>query len=141
MGLFAAISLISLVEVAFFMVQATGAKFMKLRNRRKTQVITNVAPKKSTVENRKFSSRCSLFFFTIMDKSDIHGLRYIVEKDKSFLSRLFWLVTVLVSSAICFWQIFNTINHSEMNPIEYAIDQKMWDIKDVRIYKTNNFSD
>lgn len=131
MGLFAAISVISLVEGVFFVVQSAGIRWFGLRIRRVGHELTVVAPINLPLRKRIFS-KCTTFLFTIMDKSDIHGLHYIVKKNKSIGFRLFWLTTVLVSSAVCLWQIFDTFELSEMNPIEYAIDEKMWDIKDVR---------
>lgn len=134
MGLFAGMSVISLVEVAFFLIEATISKVLKLRRRQITHEIIKVAPVNVTTNEKSVFSLCSSFFVTIMKKSDIHGLRYIVRKHKSAGARFFWLTIVLTSSVACFYQIFYTLKHSEMNPIEYEMDQKIWDVQDVRFF-------
>lgn len=132
MGLFAAISVISLVEGVFFMIHYSVVRMLGLGNRRVGQEITIVAPFNLSLGHKRIFSKCMMFFFTIMDKSDNHGVHYIVKENKSIVFRLFWLVTVLVSTTVCFWQILDIFKLSEMDPIEYAIDQKIWEIKSVR---------
>lgn len=133
MGLFAGMSVISIVEVGFFIVQASIVRLMKLRSQQIAHEIIKVAPVNLVPGKKSVFSRCSDFIFTIMNKSDIHGLRYIVKTKKSVGGRLFWLMTVVISSMVCFWQIFNTVKHSETNPIEIGVDQKIWDVKNVRL--------
>lgn len=134
MGLFAGISVISLFEVGFFIIQTIVARLIDLRNRRSVHEITNVVPKYPVTSSKTVFSKCKVFYFAIMDKSSIHGLHYIVKKKKSIFFKLFWLVIVLASSAFCFLEIFKIIKHSEVNPIEYAMDQKIWDLKNVIIF-------
>lgn len=139
MGLFAGMSVISLVEVGYFLIEAASSKMMKLRRRQITHEIIKVAPVNVTMNEKSVFSLCASFFVTIMKKSDIHGLRYIARKHKSAGARFFWLAIVLTSSAACFYQILHTLKHSEMNPIEYEMDQKIWDVQDVRYLKIQFF--
>lgn len=137
LGLFAGISVISLIEMAFFMIQASLAKLMRFQNRRSTHEITVVAPINVVSGKKTVFGQLTTFFLTIVNKSDVHGLHYIVEKDKKLSERLFWLATVLVSSAVCLSIVFDLVKHTELNPIEYVIDQKMWNVKDVRNFRKN----
>lgn len=130
MGLFAGMSVISLVEVGFFLIEKTTAKLIKLRRRLNHEIII-VAPVNPT--EKSVFSQFSAFFVSILNKSDIHGLAHIGKKQKSSNARLFWLTIVLASLVACFYQIFYTLKHSEMNPIEYAMDQKIWDVQNVRL--------
>lgn len=135
MGLFAGMSVISVVEAAFFIIRIAFAKLQKLKNRRITHDITFVVPK-NLPSSRKPTAffRFPSFFISFTKKSDIHGLPHIAKKDKSVGDILFWLIAMLTSSAACIYLIFDLIENSTTNPIKYAIDQKLWDVKDVRFF-------
>lgn len=134
MGLFAGVSVISIIEVGFLIFLTAFAKFMKFSNRNKIQAIDLTQmplPKIVAVNREHVLYQCSVLFYKFISKSDIDGLHYIADKNKKLIERIFWAVVVSISTIFCSISIFDITKHSELNPIEFAIDDKIWTLEDV----------
>lgn len=134
MGLFAGISVISIIEVSFEIFKAAFKRVMKFKNRNKVHAIwpeQASLPKNVSVNREHVLYHCSMFFYKFMKQSDIHGLHYITDRNKKLSERIFWSIAVLISTIFCSISIFDIIRHAELNPIEFAIDDKIWSLKDV----------
>lgn len=149
MGLFAGVSVISIIEASFQIFSTAVTRVMKFINRNKVHVInsTSMLPPKNVSFNREHVLyQCSKFFYKYIIRSDLHGLHYITDKNKKLAERIFWALAVLISTVFCLFSIFDVTRHSELNPIEFAIDDKLWSLTDVRkcfrsheIFSENSF--
>lgn len=70
------------------------------------------------------------FIRQFFNKSDIQGLRNLTDDEMNVLGRLFWL-TVVSISVISFSLLVSDIKlSSELSPIEYLVDEKIWTVGD-----------
>lgn len=145
MGLFAGISVISIIEAILGIVSAAFKKISKKLNSNKVDVIENSKaprPKTAFVNREHVLYQCSVFFYKFFRRSDIHGLCYITDRNRKLVERIFWSITVLLSTIYCSALIFDTTRNSELSPVEFGIDDKFWSLEDVSFsckYSTRKF--
>ena len=84
-----------------------------------------------TVNRKHMFYKCAKLFSHFAKESSIHGVPHIVNKDQKKFEKIFWILTVAVSVTMSTILIHDTIDHADMNPIEYGIDDKLWSLKDV----------
>lgn len=128
MGLFAGMSVVSAIEVVFHFLKLFVEK---MSDRRKTKVHTIEATTASNIHIHSLCHRSFQYFIKIVAKSDIHGLHFLVDAGRKIWERLFWALIVFSLAIFCSLQIFDVIKYSEVNPIEFGIDEKIWTINDV----------
>lgn len=136
MGLFAGISLISVIEVVLGVISAIFQRIMKRINVNKVHTIQAplvAVPKNISVNREHVLYQCSVFFYKFVKRSDIHGLHYITDNKKKLVERVFWAFTVLTSAIFCLLLIFDVTKHAELNPIEFSVDDRIWNLEDVRL--------
>ncbi|XP_063918107.1 pickpocket protein 28-like [Zophobas morio] len=66
-----------------------------------------------------------------MNNSTIHGFKYLVDKEKSFIEKVWWICILTLSSYTCAVLIKSTWRKWEENPVFIALRQKpvsLWDI-------------
>lgn len=128
MGLFAGMSVISAIEMIFHFMRQFVAK-MYNRRRLKVQALKIVTTSK--IISHKTGHRAFQYFIKIAAKSDIHGVHFLVDQGRKFWEKLFWALVIILLTVFSSWQIFEVIWYSELNPIEFGIDEKIWTINDV----------
>lgn len=135
MGLVAGMSLLSIIEMVLHLLVTVIQALKQYRKRNKIWAVnaSKVVLKQSPIQENSFIKKVSTFFKHFVANSTIHGLQDIANKKKNMFEKLFWILTVLASTALCLVTIFDVTNHSELNPIEYGSDEKIWTLNDVRI--------
>lgn len=128
MGLFAGISVVSVIEVGFHFLRLFVEKVSD-RRRLKVHAIKVVETVNKT--HPTVGRRTLQYFVKIVLKSDIHGIHFLVEGGRKIWEKVFWVLVVFASSIFCSFQIFEVIKYSELNPIEFGIDERIWTINDV----------
>lgn len=139
MGLFAGISVISIIEVVLGIVSTVFKRIEKRINMNKVHLIQaplTPVPKNISVNREHVLYQCSVFLYKFVKRSDIHGLHYITDRKKKLVERIFWAFTVLTSTIFCLFLIFDVTKHAELNPIQFSVDDRIWNLGDVRLYKT-----
>jgi Amiloride-sensitive sodium channel len=133
-GLIAGISVLSFVE---FLYHFAAYFFTFLSPKR---IIIQVQPfnqekrqKKVTVNQEHALYHFSKYFTEYIKKSSIHGLVYTTKKDRKVVERIFWTIIVIISTIVCGFLIAENLNHSELNPIVFEIDEKVWNLEEVVI--------
>lgn len=128
MGLFAGISVVSVIEIGFHLLRLFVEKML---DRRRLKVHAIGVVKNVDKINPSVGQRTLQYFVKIVLKSDIHGIHFLVEGGRKFWEKFFWASVVFASSIFCSFQIFEVIKFSELNPIEFGIDERIWTINDV----------
>jgi acid-sensing ion channel, other len=72
-------------------------------------------------------SMCSEYF----DNSNIHGLRYLTDKDRSWVERLWWLVMVMSALYGCIRLISNVYDKWQANPVIISISETAIPISEI----------
>lgn len=137
MGLFAGISMISVIEVVLKTLSAAFETIMRRININKVHAIkaSSMPVHKNFFVNREHVLyQCSVFFYKYFKRSDIHGLHYITDKNNHLAWRVFWAITVLTSTIFCLILIFDVTKHAELNPIELRVDDRIWNLEDVSFF-------
>lgn len=137
-GLFAGISIISLVELIYHAFVALKVKVFKTQKLTKIRMVAPI--NSSEVEISLFNQDHLLYQFLIhfvkfAESSSIHGLNQIMKKTRKPTERMFWIVISLISMIYCMILIFDTTKQAELNPIEFGIDQKIWTLNDASLTK------
>lgn len=133
MGLIAGMSLISVIEMVLRIMMTVVQAFRKLRKRNKTwayrssEQVSNESPNEVNAAKWKILT----FITNFIENSSIHGLQEISIRGQHIAEKLFWAVTVSASTGFCLITIFDITKHSELNPIEYGSDDKIWSLSDV----------
>ena len=140
MGLFAGISIISLIESIFDFSTAMKARILKVKKRPKQILVipwkdimdeTNEVKKKMKINRDHVSFECSEYFLRLAESSNVHGVNHIVNKKKRSVERIFWILVTLISIGFCMNTVFETMEHSKLSPIEFGIDNEIWSLNDV----------
>ena len=76
--------------------------------------------------------QCMEFFTKFARLSSIHGINHIVNKGKTPIEKIFWGMITFISTIFCLILVFDTVEHTELSPIEFGIDEKIWTLNDVR---------
>lgn len=134
MGLFAGISMISIIEGVLKIFLKASERIIRRININKVHVIQAPqipVPKTISVNREHVLYQCLVFLYKYFKRSDIHGLRYITDKNNHLAWRIFWAITVLISTIFCLILIFDITKHAELNPIELRVDDRIWNLEDV----------
>lgn len=134
MGLFAGMSVISAIEVGF---HALKMFFVKMSDRRLLKVHSMNAIESVSVIDTSISRRSLEYIVKIILKSDIHGLHFLVDAGRKIWERFFWSLVVFSLAIFCSLQTYEVLKYSEINPIEFGIDEKIWTINDVTSISTH----
>lgn len=127
LGLFAGISVISAIEVVFHFLRLLVAK---MTDRRLLKVHRMKANERSIVFSPSVSRRRLQYFVEIILKSDIHGIGFLVEGGRKVWEKVFWALIFFLSTIFCSLEIYELVRYSEVNPIEFGIDENIWTIND-----------
>lgn len=127
LGLFAGMSVISAVEMVFHFLRLLVGK---MADRRLLKVHAIKVRNTANSDNRSCIHRTLRYFSRIALKSDIHGIHFLVEGGRKFWEKVLWTLVVLCSTVFCSMQIYNVVRYSEVNPVEFGIDEKIWTIND-----------
>lgn len=137
-GLIAGISVISLVEFIYF-VAAKIVETLKSNKKWATKIYAENFRQNRDVfvplNQDHVLYQCSKYFYQFMKASSIHGLSYTTNKDQRLAGRIFWVVVVLASTIACGYLIKDTMSHAELNPVAFGFDEKVWKLKEVKIFK------
>lgn len=141
MGLFAGVSVVSIIEVGFRLAQLSFQKAIKRINANKVHLFQSPQrpiPEMVSFHREHVLHQLLMFLYKFFKLSSIHGLRYIANKRQKVVERILWTIAVLTSLVCCSILIFNITRHSELNPIEFSVDEKLWTLKDVRNHWLSN---
>lgn len=140
MGLFAGISVISIIEVVFqFFLTASKQVVLKIQRNKVYDIEPMQKPRpqnllKALVNHDHVLYQFVVFLHKFVNRSDIHGLHYITDKNNKGVERILWAIIVLTSTVFCSMIIFDAVRNSEISPFEFGIDEKLWNREDVRFY-------
>lgn len=135
-GLFAGISLISVVEVLYHVLNAIVATIRDNMYLNRIKPAWTVQKKDVYVNRDHVLYQFMKFVRNFFNKSDFHGLHYTTDKATSAFGRVFWVIVMLLAGICCSLLVSDTVINSELNPIEFAVDEKIWTASDVSF--TNN---
>lgn len=138
-GLFAGASLISVIEVIYHVFDAI---FNTIKSKMRRNILNPAwtVQKADVYVNREHMLyQFVRFLKKYFSRSDIHGLHYITDKGTRVFDRLFWTALTSTSIVCCSLLVFDTITFSELNPVEFSVDEKIWTSKDVNWEKPINF--
>lgn len=121
LGLFAGVSVISLIEIVFHLVYKPTICYFN-RN-----ITVNPKPK----EFLRSPEKNQTIFFEFSKKTSIHGLNMVVDKRKNRFQNAFWIIVVTFSLTVCIVMTSIAYRHAEFNPLVISIDDKVWSIYDV----------
>lgn len=132
LGLTAGLSVVSLIELVFLC-------YTKLKSRKKFRIV-DVLPgaqrrNKSEAKTFKLNQKHALYqlhtYFTeFLARSDAHGAHRMVKRSK-LASRLFWTFSFVGSILLCCFIVYDTVQHSETNPVMITIDPNFLHLEDV----------
>jgi Amiloride-sensitive sodium channel len=136
MGLIAGVSVLSLVEILYHMVDVLQMKIrLKLRKRRvacdQSKKSNRVIGKVINANQNHALYQLSKFVGQFMKTSDAHGFSYILDKNQSVLGRLFWALAVAASVAACTLLTFSAFENAELNPVAIKIDDEFVNVENV----------
>lgn len=134
MGLFAGMSVVSLIKIVYLVFTAIKTKILVVRKSSKVNFIMvgNQKSKKIIKFNRDHVlCHCSQYFLKFAELTSIDGIHDMVNRKKSTAERLFWIFVTLVSVTLCTILIIDVTKNAELSPIEFGIDEKIWTLKDV----------
>lgn len=133
-GLIAGISVISLIEFFYhfvvFLLSFRPSKklFFRIHPAEAERNAANVP----SINQNHVLYHCSKYFYEFIKESSVHGLIYTTNKDEKVIGRIFWTTIVVFSSIICVFLIKDNLNHAELNPVAFQIDDKIWKVEEVK---------
>ena len=136
-GLFAGISVISLVEFTFHTLEAIKSKVHVTMFRSKVHPMPTINSKcaREIHFNRKhFLYKYFMYVLYFAESGSIHGINHVGNKNKRPMERFFWMAVTLLLMAFCIVLISDLTKDSELTPIDYGIDDKFWSDNDVKLY-------
>lgn len=139
LGLIAGASLISLVEVFYFIFFIMIQKISELRKSSKINANTEEI-RLAWTEETAIRRHIPDFVKVFLKKCSIHGVNQSVDEDQNLFGKLIWIVVVLTSSIVCGLLIKNYVKKSNINPVGYEIDEKLWSAEEVLLNKIQHFS-
>ncbi|XP_063918108.1 pickpocket protein 28-like [Zophobas morio] len=93
-----------------------------------TKIVKDETERKN---GRPFFNQISRYYSEFMNNSTIHGLKYMVGSDKSFIEKIWWICILSVSVYFCAVLIKLTWQKWEENPVVIGLSQKsvpLWKI-------------
>lgn len=135
MGLVAGMSLLSIIELILLTLTFTFRVLKNHKNRNKVWAFKSPAtrPKEFFLNKKATFENFSDFIVKFLTKSSIHGLQKIADKNRNLCEKGFWISVALASAIFSLVMIYDVTESSELNPIEFAIDEKIWNLNDVRL--------
>lgn len=131
LGLVAGMSLLSIIEVILLMLVPVFQAVKAYRNRNKVWEF-NFHSETNLINRDVVVNKFSHFITKFIDKSSIHGLHNISDKKRSVFEKGFWVFFASMSMVFCLVMIHDVTKRSELNPIEFGIDEKIWNLNEVR---------
>jgi Amiloride-sensitive sodium channel len=126
MGLLAGISILSIVEI-FYYVAA-----IKLRKQAQQVHPVEQANRQTAWANEDhLLLQLMRYFAKFIKTSDMHGMKYTQDKTISKAGRFFWTILVLFSLTVCSVLVIDMNQSAEKSPIVTRIDPQMWTLDDV----------
>lgn len=128
MGLFAGVSVLSVIELLFFIIRSfcyTPHQVVPLSR-------VSIRQRAAWRNENHALYQLSKYFVKYVKVSDMHGLHYTREKSLGRIGRIFWVLFILLSISICIFLVFDSIKHSEKSPVTVKIDSRMLSYDDVR---------
>jgi uncharacterized membrane protein (Fun14 family) len=152
LGLIAGVSIISLLEILFFLVSVSCRKLIELKKKSKIEpelerreVIVawseesgasrissvTMSTSSSAASSAQPCTRTCRFFETTFQLSSIHGVNQIVNERQNVVGKVVWTILVLTSILTSGLQIKDYAKNAEMNPVAFEIDEKLWSVEEV----------
>ncbi|KAJ3654363.1 hypothetical protein Zmor_013555 [Zophobas morio] len=99
----------------------------------KREEVNKTSPVNAVEErkNRPLVQQITKYYSDFMNNSTIHGFKYLVDKEKSFIEKIWWICILTLSIYTCAVLIKSTWRKWEENPVFIALRQKsvsLWDI-------------
>lgn len=132
LGLFAAVSVLSFIEIIFYVFK--WALHLLLRRRKIRKVKPFVITKKAFDKKTSVFAKLSRFLLTFIEKTDVHGFHYIINANNNIFDRIFWISIIMFCTVACYLQVSDVVRHFGLNPIEITIDDKIWTLNDVSFF-------
>lgn len=133
-GLIAGVSMMSLVEILYFLFYDSCLKFSSLLS------TSTIQPEDLRTEREVFMAwqgetamkKFLNYFKKFLSISNIDGVSMIVKKDHSIIGNIFWAFIVLSSIFFCCYFIKDNASYAELNPVAFEVDEKLWSVEEVR---------
>lgn len=119
MGLFAGISILSIIEVFYHFVGAFKQKMII-----EVKPFLIVPPKIALVDQDHVLVQLVKYFVKFIKTTDMHGAHYMMDSSLSQSSRIFWLVSLGPSVGLCVYSVGGMLRHAEKNPVAVRIDSR-----------------
>lgn len=137
MGLIAGISVFSIIEFPLTIIKSFQLTFCKSKVNPETDS-GQKPPKKFLINRDHLFYHLSRTFSDFLKESSIHGVHYINEKASSLQMKVFWLLAVSASMTYCSILVHDSLLNLQSNSVIVALDEKMWNVEDVRRYSHND---
>jgi hypothetical protein len=132
LGLIAGVSIISLVEVFYFLITICYQKLVKLCNAARIHPELIQPIRREAWKQDKDDNRLLHYLIEFFNESSVHGVNKIVEKDQKAIGKFLWTIIVLISFFTCCALIGSYAKNSETDPVAFELDEKLWSIEEVR---------
>lgn len=133
MGLVAGISVFSIIELAF-----TILKFARLICcKAKVYPIVIVQPKtphqKFELNQKHLFYHLGLNFVKFLKESGIHGVHYIKDKNLNCLEKIFWIISIAISTILCSIFIIDSLESIHEKSVIIGFDEKIFSKEEVSL--------
>lgn len=131
--MFAGMSLLSIFEVSSQLLMTIIEKLNqhRMRNRVRTYDSFDRQSHRSPTTRSFVVQKLPAVINRFLGKSSIHGLQNIVDTRRNAYEKVVWALIVSASIAICSYTILDATKRSELNPIEFGTDERIWHLNDV----------
>lgn len=118
-----------MVEVLYFLFFIVIRKLTEIKHSGRIQPVREVIMAWSE-ENSTHRITESIAAF--MRDSSIHGMTQIVSDEQNVIGKLLWALIVIASLLTCGSFIQNYVKNSDIMPVSFEIDEKLWSLEEVK---------
>jgi Amiloride-sensitive sodium channel len=135
MGLMAGASVLSLVELIFFL----GKLFyMRTCGRMKFQRVHSEISEIREIQQQRVKAnqghalyQLSIFVRQFLKSSDIHGVKFVGDENESTFGRIFWFIAVGISVVFCVVLTSSVCRSANLDPVAIRLDYNFVNVEDV----------
>lgn len=143
LGLLAGISVFSIIEFVMtilkcFRFAACKSKIVAPKAVRRTR---RRRRKKFKVNEEHLLYHLSRTFLEFLKESNIHGLHYTNNKRLTKFERVFWFIIICLLLVFSSVLVIDSLRNLQSNSVIFTIDEKIWNVEDVRISQTLGYGD
>lgn len=138
-GLLAGASFISLIEILYFLLFNACKQILGVTT------TAEIAPQSARTPQRKVVTawreesvlhRFSDYFLEFLNKSSVHGVNHVVSGNHKAIGKSLWGIILLISLFTCGFLIKDNLKNSELNPVAFEVDEKLWNVEEVKDFRS-----